>query len=100
MSVETEFLHNSKKCTFREMTTDFENHQKHQDKTDLCAFSDVGLVGDSLQSLFSPFRNRKFSPISLTSGFHVKIKNKKKKKKKKNNKKKKKNNKKTIKLYL
>ena len=54
--------------------TDFENHNKHQDKTSLCAFLDLGLAGHTLQSLFSPFRNRKFPPMSHTTGFHVKIK--------------------------
>ena len=60
------------------MTTDFENHQKHQDKTNLCAFLDFGLADHTLQGLFSPFRNRKFLPMSHTSGFHAKIKKKKK----------------------
>ena len=52
MSSETEFLHNSKKCIFRNMT-DFENHQKPQDKTNLYDFLDLGLEGHTLQSLFS-----------------------------------------------
>ena len=56
------------------MTRDFENHQKHLVKINLCAFLDLGLEGHTLQSLFSPFHKRKISPISHTSSFHVKIK--------------------------
>ena len=75
MSLETEFLHNlKKKCIFREMTTDFEDHKKHQDRINLWAFLDLGIADNTLQSLFSPFRNRKFPPMSHISGFHVKIK--------------------------
>ena len=57
------------------MTTDFENHQRHHDKTNLCAFLDLGQAGHTLQSLFSPFCNRTFSPMSHTSGVHVKKSN-------------------------
>ena len=57
------------------MTTDIENHQKHQVKIHVCAFLDLSLVDHTLQSLFSPFCNRKFPAMSHTSGFGVKIKN-------------------------
>ena len=55
------------------MTTEFEKFLKLQDKANLFAFLDLGLAGHTLQSLFSPFHNRKFPHMSHTSGFHVKF---------------------------
>ena len=43
-------------------------------KINACALIYLGLVGHNLQSLLSPFRNRKFSPMSHTSSFGVKNK--------------------------
>ena len=48
--------------------------KKHQLKINVCAYIYLGLVGHNLQSLSSPFRNRKISPMSHTYGFGVKIK--------------------------
>ena len=52
----------------------FKNDEKHQLKINVCAFIYLVLVGHNLQNLLSPFRNRKFSPMSHTSGFDVKVK--------------------------
>ena len=69
-----DFLRDEIKNKIREITTDLKNHQKHQVKFNFCAFLDLGQVGIILQSLFRTFRNRKFPPMSHTSGFGVKKK--------------------------
>ena len=56
------------------MKTNFENHLKHQVEITLCTFLDLGLQNHTLQSLVSLYCNRKFSPISHTSGFGIKFK--------------------------
>ena len=74
VSFESEFLRFFERKKKRAFYEKCENHEKHQLKINVSAFIYLGLVGHNLQSLLSPFSNRKFSPLSHTSGFGVKIK--------------------------
>ena len=56
------------------MKITFENRLKHQVEITLCTFLDLGLQVYILYSLVSPYCNRKFSPISHTSGFGIEFK--------------------------
>ena len=54
-SRKTDLFRNLKMCVFRKITTDFENHLKHQVSITLCAFLDFDLLVHILLSNVSPF---------------------------------------------